>query len=534
MILLGGAAGPGRSLWHHPGVIPGEIWDAAAPAERRLAGVALNPAAPVDVLLRLLAGESAAVRMVLCRDRVLPGAVVDAAVAHPDTYTRSFFARNPYVDPEQRARLVDDPEWFVRAHLAEAPRADDVCRPRPLPDRTVVRIIDTYDDEWDATGLLMQTSHGLRRAMATHPVAKVRRVGCGSLDSLAPEVWAALLADPDPGVRESAAHRLRADERLRDPDAVREDLPGHRCHARNHLLLHGALADDVVAEALPEEAWLIAGNPSAAAETVGVLAGHPDADVRTRIAQRADLGAAERHALALDPDPRVRLAVSVHPALTEGERAAIDYEVTQEDSYSHWPHWLPELLPGPEELRRDALSAHPLLRRRAARIPTLPADLVALLAQDEDLGVRVLLGQNHPDAPAALLLRSFLEYTGGDRWHLTGRRGFPRSGLARFAGDEDPAVRRLALLDAGLAPGVADRLTRDPQPQVRADAARHPGLAPVRIAELLDDEELAHRAAANPALPVATMYALLAAAGYEEPVAAYEDPAAAHEEPRRA
>lgn len=60
---------------------------------------------------------------------------------------------------------------------------------------------------------------------------------------------------------------------------------------------------------------------------------------------------------------------------------------------------------------------------------------------------------------------------------------------------------------------AADRLTRDADPQVRADAARHPRLPQDRIAALLDDPELAHRAAANPALPVATMYTLIAAAG---------------------
>jgi hypothetical protein len=48
-----------------------------------------------------------------------------------------------------------------------------------------------------------------------------------------------------------------------------------------------------------------------------------------------------------------------------------------------------------------------------------------------------------------------------------------------------------------------ERLTRDPDPAVRAAAARHPSLPRPRLTELLDDEELAHPAAANPALEVA-------------------------------
>ncbi|WP_308120315.1 hypothetical protein [Streptomyces poriferorum] len=492
---------------------PEQISESAGPAERRLAGVALNPAAPVDVLLRLLAGGSAAVRMALCRDRALPGPVVDAVVAHPDGTTRGFFAENPYAGPEQRARLVDDPEYRVRGSLAREPRAGGTCMPRPLPDRTVVRIIETYESDhlWELNRLV---SPGLQRAMTTHPSAKVRCMGIGRLSwkSLTPDVQDALLADPDPEVRKSADESRRSYERLRDPDAVRESLPAHPCHAHTHLLMYGALAPDVVAAALPRHAWLIARNDSLPPETVALLAAHPDPKVRTRVATRPDLGPAERSALAVDPGPEVRLALSVHPALTEAERAAIDYEVEQGGPFLHSPPYDPELLPDPEQIRALALSAHPLLRRRAAREPHLPADLVALLADDSDLGVRVLLGQNHPDAPAALLLRCFLEYTGCDRWHLTGHGNFPRAGLARFAGDEDPAVRRLALLDPGTPGDVADRLTRDPDPQVRADAARHPRLPQDRIAALLDDPELGRRAAANPALPVATMYALIAAA----------------------
>lgn len=101
---------------------PEEIWETADLPARRLAGVALNRSSPQDVLLRLLADGPASVRMVLCRDRILPEAVVSAVLEHPDTRTRSFFARNPHVDPAQRAQLVDDPQWFVRAHLAAAPR----------------------------------------------------------------------------------------------------------------------------------------------------------------------------------------------------------------------------------------------------------------------------------------------------------------------------------------------------------------------------------------------------------------------------
>ncbi|MFJ9358282.1 HEAT repeat domain-containing protein [Streptomyces mirabilis] len=186
-----------------------------------------------------------------------------------------------------------------------------------------------------------------------------------------------------------------------------------------------------------------------AARRLAGLALNPSApqDVRQRIAYRADLGPAERRALAVDPDPKVRLAVSVHPALSEEERNAIDYEVPTDRGF-HPP--APSVPREPEDVRRDALSAHPMPRRKAARVHELPPELVA-----------------------------------------------------RLADHEDPEVRALAVRDPETAPAVVERLTRDPDPAVRAEAARHPNLPRPRLTELLDDEELAHPAAANPALDVA-------------------------------
>ncbi|MFI9582349.1 hypothetical protein ACIHCQ_10985 [Streptomyces sp. NPDC052236] len=131
------------------------------------------------------------------------------------------------------------------------------------------------------------------------------------------------------------------------------------------------------------------------------------------------------------------------------------------------------------------------------------------LSVDDDLGVRVLLCQHHPDAPAPLLLRSFLEYTGHERAHLTTRPNFPTTGLAAFADHDDPKVRALAARDPMADSVTVERLTRDPDPAVRAALARHPNLPRSRLTELLDDEELAHTAAANPALGTETMHRLV-------------------------
>ncbi|MEU5535846.1 hypothetical protein [Streptomyces sp. NPDC020362] len=521
---------------------PDQMWDEADLPTRRLAGLALNPSASEEVLLRLLADAPLAVRMVLCRDRDLPEAVVDAVVEHPDRRTRGFFAENPHVDPAQRGRLVDDPDWIVRSCLVEGPRIRFPHRPKPLPDDVVVRMICTYNGEEPLGShyFYQQMSSELIRSMPTHPLPEVRLWGVGSWDRLTPGVRAALLADPDDRVRE----RVRQHLQYENPAWVESVLPDRPSHGRTHALLHQALSRAVVdsvltAPAGEDDKSMIARNSSLPPDVVVLLAADPDPRVREEIARRADLGAAERHALVADPhpqvrravayhadlgpaerdalatdtDPQVRLAVSVHPALTEQERARIDYEVPMDCRFGFRFVSVLPVPRDPQAVRRKVLSSHPMLRREAAEDRELPAELVARLAEDDDPGVRVLLAQNYPDAPAALLLRSFLEYTGPERENLITRPNFPHAGLAALADHEDPQVRALVARDPDTAPTTVERLTRDPDPDVRAALARHPNLPRPRLAELLDDEELAHAAAANPALDAATTDRLLATAG---------------------
>ncbi|MEU5660351.1 hypothetical protein ABZ802_32730 [Streptomyces sp. NPDC047737] len=77
-------------------------------------------------------------------------------------------------------------------------------------------------------------------------------------------------------------------------------------------------------------------------------------------------------------------------------------------------------------------------------------------------------------------------------------------------------VRALAARDPRTAPATVARLTRDPDRAVREALTRHPNLPRPRLTELLDDEELAHVAAANPALEPEVLHRLVTMQGRRE------------------
>ncbi|WP_155371568.1 hypothetical protein [Catellatospora vulcania] len=477
-----------------------------------LRGVAANPAAPAGVLLRLLAPAASASWGVLSGGRDLPVEVVDAILAHSDRRPAVHLARNPYVDPAQRARLLDDPDPRMPMRLASGPMWPAGVRARPLPDDAVRRLL-TCDGPlftgYEILGELMLTPFARQviALAATHPDAGARARACGDRAMLPTRLWQVLHADPDPQVRAAAAAE-DSDRGEVQPD----ELPASG-HARPMVLstrrLSPALIDMLLA-ANDSELQYVASNPGTPPYVVEILSRHPDAAVRGQVAARDELSAEQLARLCRDVNQAVRVTVSTHPGLSEAERAAIEV--------SSWPPYhvhlaVPEVPHTEPEVGIGwAYSANPLLRRRAAQDPRLPLAVAARLAADSDEGVRVLLAYHHPAAPPAALLRAYLDSRDPHRPYLLSRPRFPTAGLVRFARDTDAQVRLLALRDPEVPPHLVDELTRDADEQVRAAAAAHPRLPPHRLPALLDGELVRH-AAANPQLGSEALHALLDGAG---------------------
>ncbi|WP_426567464.1 Mucin-2 [Streptomyces canus] len=453
-----------------------------------LDGVAANPALPTPLLLRLIAfdgGGNGPPFQALHRPG-LPEPAVAAVLTHPVLNARVQFATSGQADAEQRARLANDPSPKVRAAVAHGPEwtHDHRTKVRPLPDAVCWRLLE--DPDPSVRSALLHSPHLaplFLASLARHPNPAARHAALRVWDVLRPDERAALLEDPDPDVRRSAElcacpqdARLTA-ALLRDPAALPEAL--------SRGFLNRADAERFLTEGV--HLVELAANPSLPADLVDRL--------------------------AVDPDERVRLAVSLRPELTEARRAAIDFTVT--------PHarddvdWVAAGIADQDVLHRAATSAHPLLRRAAARSPHLPPDLLRLLAADTDVVVRTHLAVYHPDTPEEVLMSVYARLGGTfSAWMATGHPRFPREGLAaRFADHPDGIYRQLAVRDPAAGPDLIDWLSHDPDVWTRQAATRDPRLPLPRLLEALAVPELASSAGANPALPPGEMAVVMDEAG---------------------
>ncbi|SEM05083.1 hypothetical protein [Streptacidiphilus jiangxiensis] len=447
-------------------------------------GLNANPSLPQELRARLLAESRHAMW------RPLPAEEVEAVLNHPDWKVRAFAAEvQPNITPEQWERLILGEE-DARRRWALTTLAVD--RKVVLPQAVLRRLAADPSARVRAEALGLQgVSAETAAGLVDDPDTAVRRKACAvAWPELSETARAALRADPEPRVRRDAVLRHHREHPL-----SRADFEGEQLDAQD--LENCRLARDLVE-------WCLGGD---------------DVDRRRALARNGRLEPEFVARLAQDPDPGVRLAVSVRPELTEDQRAAVVIEFDP-GQRSYGLPWVMALHDDVDAMRRLAASTHPLIRRSVARARRLPADVVALLADDEDRVVQLFLAESCDDAPAEMLLRVCAWWSGS--FSSPGRPrshpNFPRTGLLHYADDPNPRLRRLALDDPESTPELVERFTRDLDGQVRHRAAEDERLSAAAAARLADDPEDSVRFAAlrHPGLPATVLAERLGTCGDAE------------------
>ena len=441
----------------------------------RLSGLARNPAAPEDVLVRLAAHPAGRHGLALRREQ-LADAVVEALLTQ-DGADVAMKLREDWISPRMRRRIAEHPDPAIRDG-----RADFV---RQMVDSGVgVDIV-----------LLEETYGAPRTVLAGARDPRLRAAVARSWHDRPMTVQAALLADPDAQVRTAATVRAQpgvppewTDRCLADP-AVRANVARYVPLTLDQFAELMRTEDEEIRQA-------VAGNPHLSAEMVARLLEVDDPCVRVAVAQ-------SRH---VDAETRNQLY-----ALVEAEREAggIAARVALDWSFSE-PSWLRE---APLDERLTYLDCHqPEFRRVLASCHDLPEEAWRRLDNDPDVGVRRTAARR-PDTPPDVLER--LVRAHGDAFHvrppLVEHPNFPRHTLRTLATEPDPHVRYVALRDPELPVTALHQLAAAPEPFLRRGVARHPRATAALLNQLLSDPtpDVADDAAANPVLRCTRMYGIL-------------------------
>ncbi|MFM9452661.1 hypothetical protein [Streptomyces europaeiscabiei] len=344
-----------------PGLPPDVVETLAADSDVRVVVELALWAAP-DVAARLAGHPHAEVRRAVAANEATPPDVLAALVSGEGL-------------PPARRCLVCDREEPPFTHSADCPRPDCDLRPGASCDGS--HESTAHDTLWAALDNPATPAQAVA-GFADHPSTALRWA-LAARPGLPPEAYARLAADPTPGARADLAENPAIDDTLiraladdTSPD-VRRGL-AHNPRVPLDVLTHVAATTRIGSTLLPRIA-------SATAAEAEELARSPHAVVRMLLAQRRDLPAEIRDALADDPDAKVAKSVAPHPGLSEARlRAMADRHGVQVTAgVAANPDATPALL---EHLSRHRPPARKAFRAIARHRHATGAALLACLADE--------------------------------------------------------------------------------------------------------------------------------------------------------
>lgn len=398
---------------------------AADPDTERRQKLAACPALPPDVTETLAADPD--VRVVTELALWTTPAVAARLAHHPHAEVRRAVATNEATPPAVLAALITG----VGPASVRCCQVRDERREPPREHATWLAAAGNPATPSEAVvGFANHDSDLLRWALASRP-------------DLPAEVYERLAADPVPGVRAALARNPAIGEALirklaadpgpgLDPDP--DPDPGvRRALAHNPRVPLDVLSD--LAATTKIGPILLPRIAAASPDEVEELAGSANPAVRMLLAERRDLPARVRDALAVDPDAKVVKSIAPHPGISEARlRTMIDRHGAQVRArVAANPDASPQLL-------LDLTLCQPSVRKALCEIAAHPnAPAQALLACLADERARPIAAC-HPALPEPVVVALLAD---GD-WQV----------VEAAAGNPSLPVAVMAELVAGLGSGV--------------------------------------------------------------------------------
>ncbi|HEV2633605.1 MAG TPA: hypothetical protein VGX23_00570 [Actinocrinis sp.] len=398
-----------------------------------LPGLAENPALPPDLVDRLITAadadlaEALADRPDLTHEQIRALSRYEAAairLAHngkltaadvdPDTRPRVTLAllEERTGRPEWAGRLAANPNIGIRQALAACPDlSNDVIQALAAdPEVSVVAELALWAPSAVAAQLAIHPHAEVRRAAATNPSTPAEAVinlaahpsmllrpELAARPDLPSSTYTRLATDPIPWVRSTLAQNPAIDEDLIRVLAADRGYDVQRCLAHHPHIPLDVL--EQLARVTRIGTTLLPRIATATPHEVEELATSPNATMRMLLAQRRDLPAHIRDALAADPDAKVLKSIAPHPGLSDAQlRAMLTRHGSRVAAHvAANPDATPELL---EHLSQQNPPAAKALREIARHPNATPTALLACLTNHK---VRPIAARHSALPPSAIV-----------------------------------------------------------------------------------------------------------------------------------
>ncbi|WP_412539191.1 hypothetical protein R8Z50_25520 [Longispora sp. K20-0274] len=465
--------------------------------------LAANPSAPDDLLLAMAATGDENTQLALAAPRRfrrlrLPAAVAAALAASPHWRVRSELTVCAHLPDDILIRLATDPDRRVRVGVVVRPQEVIVS-----PDEHAAPEVNRFAPEAAYASLVRDDWCVLQEEFLLSPDIP---------DHLKREMERELLRRPDARLHDEVQLRVGTDA---DAAAAHRRMLAGPDPARRRVALASSRFPppaDLVADLLADDATRLPaiGRVPLTADLARSLATDDDPRVRAAVAGNPTLPLELLRALAADSDETVTRAVLERPHVPLDVLDSLD-RTMDTDAYTRVVDWLWAERHDLALVARYAGSRQVRYRRTVARMPGLPAELVARLAADEDYPVRLILTENNREhVPTPVLLEIVRRWDGYTAAPMLRDPRVPDEVIDELSRSEDPGFRWRVFHTGRLNRHQLARLADDPDPALATAANPPPPPSPEEFRARLDDPSVSVRdaAARHPDLPVDLMWRL--------------------------
>jgi hypothetical protein len=429
---------------------------------RALAGMALNPRSPVDVLRKLARDEHVDVRRSVAGNTSIPADILSELAKDKDPSVRESIARNPKTPTTTLRQLIKEPNMIAQVArngglsvdmlgslaASEDAYVREMVARNPTTPEDILWLLAVDEVQSVKVSILSLPSRSLKvLTLLAEDADPAVRIHLAYSERLPVEIMSKLLSDADPAVRIAIGHNTHLWNRSRWQDVSERLVNDKDSQVRVVAAANPYIGSDALRKLASDKSnsvrLAVADNRATPPKILARLAKDKNVEIRRSVSWKSTTPHSSLRRLASDEDEEVRRRVLLN---IQTPSSVLDRMARDASEYIRinlvW---------------RDKTSAKALsvlardpsvkVRRPVAGHPKLPINMLAQLANDESELVRKQVCEN-TNVTAEILIKLADDKVFDVRWAVVRQSKAPAEALRLI-------VQNAESMKLGLGPGIA-------------------------------------------------------------------------------